>query len=290
MRSAGRTSAPSLRQFVTKGGVVVILTQESDVWDIEPWLPEKTFVLRGRGRSNRLGAIDAGHPVFIKPNPISLDRLNTEWKGDNSWPARHLSWWTFRKAERAHVLGARNEGGEDPWALEIGWGKGRVLLFACAPDKPPGDPEVPALNLCDTLLQNILTYAESAASGKPHLLPEGIEVEDDEIAWRRFTRALSKQEQRDFDLRVNKTVDQGIVWLKKKQEKNGSWGTFGYHNGPYKVGLTAIALLALLNSGVSKYDKTIENGFKFIFGNPPKRKCQTAAHHDKTHRGDQATG
>jgi hypothetical protein len=271
-----RASASSLRQFVTKGGVVVTLAQESDVWDIEPWLPEKAFVLRGRGRSDRLGAIDTGHPVFNRPNSISLDRLNAEWKGDNSWPARHLSWWSFRRAERAHVLGARNGDGEDPWALELGWGKGRVLLFACAPDKPPGAPKHPALNICDALLQNILTYAESAASGKPYPLPEGVEVEDDAIAWRRFTRALSREEKRDFDMRVNETVDQGIAWLKKKQDKNGSWGTFGYHNGPYEVGLSAIALLALLNSGVSKYDKTIEKGFEFIFGNPPKRTYEIA--------------
>lgn len=267
-----RKEADRLRRFVTKGGIVIVYAQDTDFWDIEPWLPERAFLLRGHSTYHRLGYVDESHPLFRIPNPLGLERLNDQWGGGPEGPGHPLSWWTFRTARSMLFLAAQDEDGQNPWCLEAGWGKGRALFFACAPDKvsPEGKATETTRNLCDALVQNALTYGETVAAGRAHPLPEGLEIPKEEIDGRFYLREFTRKEEQEFSQQINAVVDKGARWLKQKQTKDGSWGTFHASNARYEVGMTALSLLALLSSGVNKYDPAIKKGFDFIYAHPPE--------------------
>jgi hypothetical protein len=272
-----RSEAASLRNFVRKGGVVLTLAQDIHDWDIEPWLPEKAFLLRSNSRFESLGFIDRDHPLFGKPHSLSLDRINTDWKGDKTWPDRFLSLRTIQKARPALVLAAQDADGKHPWVMEMGWGKGRCLFFSCAPDRTPPDPSSPAHRICDAFLENALSYAAAVSAGAPHPLPEEVAIADEDVEKRVYLQPVSKEKKKAFKKRVDACVDRGVTWLKGKQREDGSWGPFsdGWGN-KFEPGLTALSLLALLNSGVSKHDKAIEKGFDFIYAHHPRHTYEVA--------------
>ncbi len=270
IRAWFRDEAASLRSFVAQGGVVLVFAQEADRWDIEPWLPEKAFLLRGRGSYGELGFVEASHPIFSMPNPISRDRLKKEWRGDGKWPGHTLSWWTFRKSRCSQVLAGQDERREEAWCVEMGWGDGRVVFFACTPDKIPGNQPEVTQKLCDDLLQNALTYAQSVINGKAHPLPEDVLIKDEEIDTPLYARRLSREEEIEFDRKVNETVDKGVGWLRKMQKEDGSWGSYKMIDRLYEAALTSLSLLSMLNSGVSKHDPAVGKGFEFLYDHPPK--------------------
>ncbi len=267
-----RREAKSIRTFVQKGGVVLVFAQDCHEWDIEPWLPEKAFLLRNNSRHGALGSIEQSHPLFKKPHTLSLERLNADWKGDKGWDERFVLLRTIRKARPAHVLASQGAGGENPWCVEMGWGKGRCLFFSCAPDRPPVDAESPGHRICDAVMKNTLSYSAAVSGGDPHPLPEDVLIADEDVEKRIYLQPVSKEEEQAFKKRVDAAVDRGVAWLKSRQKENGSWGTFsdGWSQ-KYPAGLTSLSLLALLNSGVNKYDKGIEKGFEYVFANPPQQ-------------------
>lgn len=272
-----RSEARTLRSFVQKGGVVLVLAQDCNEWDIAPWLPETAFLLRNNSRGDSLGLIDESHPLFKTPHTLSLKRLNTDWRGDKSWPDRFISLRTIQKARPAHVVASKDADGGKPWCVEMGWGKGRCLFFSCAPDRTPPDPSSPAYRVCDAFLENMLTYAAAISGGKPHPLPDGVEIPDEDVEKRIYLQPFSKEEEKAFKKCVDASVDRGVAWLKSKQKEDGSWGSFSDGWGEtYEPGLTSLSLLALLNSGVNKYDKSIEKGFDFIYAHPPKHTYEIA--------------
>jgi len=266
-----RKEKAALRNFVSKGGVVIVLAQDCNDWDIEPWLPESALVMRDRARYRSLAYLDGAHPLFNTPHTIGLDRLNADWKGDKQWPGGFLSWWTIRKARCAAVLAAHDKDRSRPWCVEIGWGRGRCLFFSCAPDRvPEGQPEA-ARRICDALLENTLRYAATVQKGDAHPLPEEALIADEKVHERIYLRPMSAQEEKELETRVNAAVDRGVAWLLSKQKEDGSWGYFsdGWSN-KYASGLTALSLLALMNSGVSKYKQPVEKGFEYLFGHRPQ--------------------
>ncbi|MHC5038583.1 MAG: hypothetical protein ACYTHM_14825, partial [Planctomycetota bacterium] len=72
-----------------------------------------------------------------------------------------------------------------------------------------------------------------------------------------------------FLLRVNNAVKAGMEWLIRQQKEDGSF-KIGYSNG-FPGGPTALALLALLKSGVPGADPVIEKGFAFLRTQPLKK-------------------
>ena len=60
---------------------------------------------------------------------------------------------------------------------------------------------------------------------------------------------------------VNRAVDRGLNFLRQAQQGNGSWP---YSAPQYEPGLTALAVMALLNAGVPKHDKSVQNGVRYI--------------------------
>ena len=85
--------------------------------------------------------------------------------------------------------------------------------------------------------------------------------------------ATSSAGEEPFAARVNKAIERGIPYLKKKQRGNGSWGDMdstakNYEGGDdsydYPAGPTALTLLTLLKCGVPADDPVIITGFEFI--------------------------
>jgi len=272
-----RGEKTALRDFVNKGGVVIAFAQDFNDWDIEPWLPESALVIRGGGKFQRLDYVDSGHPLFNTPHTLSAARLNADWKGDGQWPGRFLSWWTLQKTRHAAVRAAHDKDQTKPWCVELGWGRGRCLFFSCAPDRVPETQPEAARRICDALLENALHYAAAVQKGDPHPLPEGALIDEERVKERIYLRPFSRDEEKEFEAQVNASVDRGVAWLLGKQQDNGSWGNFS--DGwslKYESGLTALSLLALMNSGVSKYKKEVEKGFDYLLARRPQQTYEIA--------------
>lgn len=57
---------------------------------------------------------------------------------------------------------------------------------------------------------------------------------------------------------VVESIEKGKAFLLKAQRNDGSWQS--EINSTYSVGITSLALLALINSGMSVHDREIQQG------------------------------
>src|SRR5262249_52980666 len=78
-----------------------------------------------------------------------------------------------------------------------------------------------------------------------------------------------------LDRRVGEALNRGIAWLKKAQSPDGSWGRIKGNKAyddkapagtayEHPAGPTALALYALLKSGVPVEDGAVRRGFKYL--------------------------
>ena len=67
---------------------------------------------------------------------------------------------------------------------------------------------------------------------------------------------------------VRKAINRGVKFLRSKHN-NGDWENSGYPANP--GGVTALAVLALLNSGVPVDDPVIQAGLKYLRDLPPNK-------------------
>ena len=268
-----RRSGEEIRDFVGKGGTVLVFAQEPAFWDVEPWFPEQAFLLRDGKAPGKPVSIMEDHPLFRLPHILESDSLC------QNLPPFAGAGGAIREIENFLVL-AKNETGA-PWAVETGWGDGRVVVLAWGPgkiDEEEIESKKPArpLLFSRSLVENAVLYAFEAARGEGFGLPEGIPIEkwgkEARLTAERFTARVDKA----LAARINASVDKGIAYLKRAQLEDGAWGTYGASNGPYEAGLTAIALLALLDAGVNKHQDCIKRGFGWLLENPPKRTYEIA--------------
>ncbi len=70
------------------------------------------------------------------------------------------------------------------------------------------------------------------------------------------------------DKDVVKAIDQGVAWLREKQQADGSWKycTCGQQGGDHAVGATALSVYTLLKCDVPLRDKAVEKGFDYLLG------------------------
>jgi len=263
-----RGHGEEMRSFVAKGGMLVTFLQSPDFWDIEPWLPWRSFVLRRWELPVKVVSIEERHPLFSRPHTFSSERLT------EILPRSVPGGGSIERANHGLVL-ARDGHGR-PWCVELGWGKGRVLLLAWAPPTHPDEAKdegrdlEAAQRIASYFAENVLQYALDCAGGKAHPLADEILVCDWSAAGRLDPALYSAAVEKVHKQGVNAAVDRGIAYLKAQQKPNGSWGPYGASNGQYKVGPTAIALLALLVSGVNKHESFIMRGFDWMLYNPPE--------------------
>ncbi|MBI2901647.1 MAG: terpene cyclase/mutase family protein [Planctomycetes bacterium] len=72
-----------------------------------------------------------------------------------------------------------------------------------------------------------------------------------------------------IDADVPKAIDDGVAWLKSKQQADGTWkycqcGHKGYAAVDHTPGTTALVLYTLLKCGVSLEDKQLQRGFDYL--------------------------
>ena len=173
-----RRHASDLRLFVNDGGTILVFLQHPDFWDIEPWLPPETFILRGRKDPGRPAWIDESHPLFSAPHILDEEALRTRL------PVRSIGAGDFRAAKRMNIV-ARGSG-DRPWCAETGWGAGRTVLFSWEPWFPELaerarsgrlDGESAAVRLARELIENAIAYALAAAAGRVPALSESAMVD-----------------------------------------------------------------------------------------------------------------
>jgi hypothetical protein len=96
----------------------------------------------------------------------------------------------------------------------------------------------------------------------------GIELKKDPI----------KMELREQAPAISDAVKKGVAAIRKLQEGNGSFvdrsGSFARE---FPVGVTSLALMALLHSGVKADDPTLKSGFAFVRGQSFKKTYEVAA-------------
>jgi outer membrane protein assembly factor BamB/predicted phosphodiesterase len=157
LRENLNAQAKELRDFVERGGVIVEFTQADQDERSVQWLPRGVSITRGDTDYEAVDILRPDHVLFTTPNPISKDDLS----GWNilGWPT---VWESFTEVEGCAILGARDPEGHLPAILECGWGSGRVLLFAMAPDKAIGLGNEAARQVVVRMIQNILAYGQAA--------------------------------------------------------------------------------------------------------------------------------
>lgn len=158
-----------LRDFVERGGVIVVFTQADQNERSVAWLPQGVSVARCDTDYEAVKLLRPEHVLFTTPNPISESDLSG-WK-ILRWPT---VWESFSEVQGCAILGARDAEGSLPAIVECGWGSGRVLLFALAPDKAVQLGNEAAKQVVVRLIQNILSYSQAVQA---HTLPP-IEVSE----------------------------------------------------------------------------------------------------------------
>lgn len=73
--------------------------------------------------------------------------------------------------------------------------------------------------------------------------------------------------------RVRKSIDRGKSFLVRAQKANGSW--FSQFNGRFPTGASSLALLSLLNSGMTTEDVAVQKGLKYLRSSPAQLPTQT---------------
>ena len=62
----------------------------------------------------------------------------------------------------------------------------------------------------------------------------------------------------------------GTVWLRNQQSADGSWGATATAYNQYRVGLTSLAVLAMINCDVPLDAEPVQRGLKFLRSRSPR--------------------
>jgi hypothetical protein len=253
VRSTLEKSGEALRSFIEEGGCLIVFGQRVLDRPSESWLPDGCNLLRTRAEQDEVGHVNRDHPVFSKPNAISHRRIARDWTS----MARYAV--SFRDVRGGAILAARNEANANPWCVEYQVGKGRAIFFACAPELKAcssadrNEDRTKAVTL--DLIENTLAYAVEAVEGRAAPMTRIQAVAGDGKEPPSAEKAVAME--------VNRAVDAGVAFLKGRQHANGTWPERGH-----RPGVTALALLALIGSGVNPYDPCIEKGFASLLKKP----------------------
>lgn len=86
-----------------------------------------------------------------------------------------------------------------------------------------------------------------------------------------------KLDLREHDFLIGEAVKRGVAGLRKMQEQNGSFvDRSGSFARDFPTGVTALALMALLHSGVKLDDPVVKSGFDYVRGQSFKKTYEVA--------------
>jgi hypothetical protein len=109
--------------------------------------------------------------------------------------------------------------------------------------------------------------ALSLKAGVNHVL---VKVNNGGGAWGAQLTSMSQSEPEAPEtpqLAINAAIDRGIIYLLQRQNLDGSWN---YDQRKYRNGQTALALYALLKSGLREEHPAIRRGIEFLRTHPPR--------------------
>jgi len=73
---------------------------------------------------------------------------------------------------------------------------------------------------------------------------------------------------RELQPAINEAIDRGVLWLLKRQHRDGS---FESHSEAYRNGMTSLALYTLVKQGIPVTHPGIQNGLAYLRRVPPKK-------------------
>lgn len=76
---------------------------------------------------------------------------------------------------------------------------------------------------------------------------------------------------RQLRARIENAMRDGTAWLKSQQSGDGSWGADAGAYNNYRVGLTALSILALINCDVPVDSEAVQRGITFLREIPPNQ-------------------
>jgi len=252
----------SLQSFIRRGGVVIVFTQNTQNRQVESWLIPGMALLRGSQKYNSMGFVERTHPIFSYPHAISHRRINKDWSTSS------FAKQPFRLVSRGWVLAAQDKKGKNPCCVEYGWGKGRVIFFACQPETQSYYPEE-TKQLAFNLMENTLNYACKVSGGRPEPLPDHAIVVEKKSGYQPRTVGDSPKSNFSFETEINEATDRGIAFLLSEQMQSGVWRPF--HNARHELGATSLCVVALLCCGVNKHKQGIKDAVDYILSAKPDR-------------------
>ncbi len=120
-------NAKVIQDFVENGGIVWEPTQADQNEANVDWLPPGLSCVRSDRDSPDFEILQADHQLFNEPNP--MDQKTFEGWGHQGWPT---VWEVIASQKGFDVL---MESLGQPVIMEAGFGKGKFLMMAIAPDK-----------------------------------------------------------------------------------------------------------------------------------------------------------
>lgn len=164
IRTALANASTGMRSFVNNGGTIIVLTQADQTVANEAWVQAPAVITRADPDFDGVKRVQAGHQVFNTPQAMSDANLQGwQYIGTSTWPT---SWESLSVFAQVGVL-AGNDTIEVSMATiaETGWGTGRGLVLAMAPDKARNIGNAQAKAQAPRLMQNLLRYAEDVKAG-----------------------------------------------------------------------------------------------------------------------------
>lgn len=161
MRAAYDAAGKTLRRFVADGGVVAVLAQADQDYEIEKWMMPPREVVRADPDAGTVYKLQPEHPLLKQVVALTSADLSG-WRVPTNWAAANTAWEAFTKwNEAAVVLGTSDSRSPAAAALlEMGWGSGRAVFYAMAPDKAVAAGNDVSRRAGAGLLRNLLAYAE----------------------------------------------------------------------------------------------------------------------------------
>ena len=74
---------------------------------------------------------------------------------------------------------------------------------------------------------------------------------------------------RQLRVRIKNAMRDGTAWLRNQQSPDGSWGATATAYNQYRIGLTSLAVLAMINCDVPIDAEPVKRGLEFLRSRPP---------------------
>jgi hypothetical protein len=162
-----REAGEKLRRFVAEGGVVAVLDQADQDLAEETWMEPERRLRRADPDAGTAFISRPDHLLLTAREPVRPADLRN-WRVPTNWRGPNTIWEAFNEwNEAAVILGSSDD--ETPVTaglIEMGWGKGRAVFYAMAPDKAFVAGNAVAKAGGTKLLRNLLAYAAIVREGK----------------------------------------------------------------------------------------------------------------------------